>query len=381
MTRKSSSKANIDGTAKTPKENCKEPPVERFRSLEELNREFIPRRLADCGPSTCGFRTLRELTQNFQHQRETDKEARKVQQPPPKEVEQTSPIGASTGILKKIFEGRGFGFIAPDRDHGDGDVFLHFSDISGGGARGLGVGARVRYDGEPDVASGRLRAKNVSILSSVTNEAPSREQNHEDAPGICPPTSRAYNRDIMLGIFKALVAKPSVLASKRPRLKIFTVAIPSIADAETENIEDPHLDDERLLAKLEARLDQESGADAKNMETFGASPGAGWSYEEALAANEKLQCAHECEESTVGGTSERSSDASSLTRSHANSEDSDASEDVRMLHADAEAQDADDTWSLEFAMFQSKLLESNRHAWEVEQCQTLKETTLVQAFQ
>jgi len=53
-----------------------------------------------------------------------------------------------------------------------------------------------------------------------------------------------------------------------------------------EDQEDPCLDDERILASLEARLDKESGADALNIQTFGTS--AGWSFEEAVEANNKL---------------------------------------------------------------------------------------------
>jgi len=56
------------------------------------------------------------------------------------------------------------------------------------------------------------------------------------------------------------------------------------------HFEDPQLDDERLLAKMEARLDQEDGADMKNKETFGDNFGK-WSYEEALSANEWLNSA------------------------------------------------------------------------------------------
>merc|ERR1719265_3120289 len=103
MTRKS--KANKE-------KRSKEPEVERFRSLEELNDEF--RKLKGGG-----FRSLTELTKDFQEQAQPAQEARKASQAVAKEVEQT-PNTYGTGMLKKIFEGRGFGFIAPDQDLGAG---------------------------------------------------------------------------------------------------------------------------------------------------------------------------------------------------------------------------------------------------------------------
>jgi hypothetical protein len=50
---------------------------------------------------------------------------------------------------------------------------------------------------------------------------------------------------------------------------------------------DPCLDDEVLIAALEGRLSRESGADACNSETFGDCAG-GWSFEDALKANQEL---------------------------------------------------------------------------------------------
>jgi hypothetical protein len=47
--------------------------------------------------------------------------------------------------------------------------------------------------------------------------------------------------------------------------------------------------DEFLLGELEAREDRERGADLLNTETFGEHAGAGWSFEENLAANQRLQ--------------------------------------------------------------------------------------------
>merc|ERR1719162_1484666 len=128
--------------------------------MDELNEEFDKRRSA-------GFKSLSELTKNFKQQ--PGPEAKEPKKPADRE-EDTKDIAEKlsgnqgTGVLKKIFEGRGFGFVAPDQDNVCGDIFLHFSDIASGGARSLGVGTKVRYTIEPDVASGRLRAKHVSII-------------------------------------------------------------------------------------------------------------------------------------------------------------------------------------------------------------------------
>jgi hypothetical protein len=53
------------------------------------------------------------------------------------------------------------------------------------------------------------------------------------------------------------------------------------------HVEDPHLDDMKLLVRMEERLARECGADAKNEETFGGDLEP-WSFEEAVAANDKL---------------------------------------------------------------------------------------------
>jgi hypothetical protein len=50
---------------------------------------------------------------------------------------------------------------------------------------------------------------------------------------------------------------------------------------------DPRLDDVSLLIQMEERLSRESGADSMNEETFGDCSEA-WTFEKALAANEKL---------------------------------------------------------------------------------------------
>ena len=53
-------------------------------------------------------------------------------------------------------------------------------------------------------------------------------------------------------------------------------------------------DDERCLQALEARLDRENGADAANEQTFGQEDAeTAWSFEDALAANDRLAASNE----------------------------------------------------------------------------------------
>jgi CspA family cold shock protein len=50
----------------------------------------------------------------------------------------------ATGTVKWFNESKGFGFITPDS--GDGDVFAHFSAISGDGFKTLKDGQKVTFD-------------------------------------------------------------------------------------------------------------------------------------------------------------------------------------------------------------------------------------------
>merc|ERR1712151_761870 len=68
------------------------------------------------------------------------------------------------GSLKKLFWGRGFGFIVPDGSHEE--VFFHFSDFTNGNPEEISVGMRLRYEGEVDGQSGKTRARNVEIASN-----------------------------------------------------------------------------------------------------------------------------------------------------------------------------------------------------------------------
>ena len=55
---------------------------------------------------------------------------------------------------------KGFGFIKPDNDSGDGDLFCHFSAITDG--RCLKEGTKVEFTRSFDEKRGKYRAENVT---------------------------------------------------------------------------------------------------------------------------------------------------------------------------------------------------------------------------
>jgi hypothetical protein len=89
---------------------------------------------------------------------------------------------------------------------------------------------------------------------------------------------RRYGRDLLLAIGHCIATTPRTAKSTGGlRVK----AIQSLKA-------NPQLDDETLLAALEARLSRESGADANNFETFGIECTKGWTFSQALEANAEL---------------------------------------------------------------------------------------------
>ena len=50
----------------------------------------------------------------------------------------------ATGTVKWFSDAKGFGFIAPDE--GDKDLFIHHSNIVGGGYKSLAEGAKVVFE-------------------------------------------------------------------------------------------------------------------------------------------------------------------------------------------------------------------------------------------
>ncbi len=67
-----------------------------------------------------------------------------------------------TGTVKWFNDEKGYGFIG--REDGQGDVFVHFSAIQGGGHRTLKQGDQVEFDVGKSPRDGRDQAANVRLL-------------------------------------------------------------------------------------------------------------------------------------------------------------------------------------------------------------------------
>ena len=65
------------------------------------------------------------------------------------------------GTIKKLVSDRGFGFILPDGEQGNNDLFFHRSDVQGAGYDALREGDRVSFDIGTDQRRGTPKADNV----------------------------------------------------------------------------------------------------------------------------------------------------------------------------------------------------------------------------
>ncbi len=65
---------------------------------------------------------------------------------------------SSTGVIKKFFEDKGFGFVTPDE--GGDDVFVHVKDNPD--LEGCQQGDAVSYDAEWDDRKGKYKGVNLS---------------------------------------------------------------------------------------------------------------------------------------------------------------------------------------------------------------------------
>ena len=92
-----------------------------------------------------------------------------------------------TGVVKWFDEGKGFGFIAPER--GGKDLFAHFKEIRGDGFRSLSEGQRVEFE----VTQGQKgpQASNSTRWPSVRLRKPSPRISLKCAKRSLPPRSGA----------------------------------------------------------------------------------------------------------------------------------------------------------------------------------------------
>ncbi|CAE7333331.1 unnamed protein product [Symbiodinium pilosum] len=220
----------------------------------------------------------------------------------------------------------GFGFVARDDGgrgarHGRGDVFLHFSDLEPGvGSSELAVGARVKFYWEEPADAQRGpggRARRVSLAEpegtpamsmnsafgahavEVTSTTPlsrltgmsnwSSAASLQATPAPRPRhTGRVYRRESLLAV-EGKMRSAGHLRDPRPMGVPRLLPMPKWYWDNEGCVSEDETDDEARLRALEARLDRENGADAKNVETFGEAWAVeAWSFEDALAANQRI---------------------------------------------------------------------------------------------
>jgi cold shock protein len=66
----------------------------------------------------------------------------------------------ATGTVKWFSASKGFGFIAPE--DGGADLFIHFSNIAGGGYRNLEEGQKVEFEAQQGKKG--MEATNVTVI-------------------------------------------------------------------------------------------------------------------------------------------------------------------------------------------------------------------------
>lgn len=275
-----------------------------FRSLKELNRDFQQRQTC----VTHDFRSLEELTQDFQRrQLVANQHFRSLNQ------------------LKCDFQQR---HVIANRD------FRSLAQLSQEFQKRQAANVdacRAVLDSESS-CSQNVMVNSVHVLFGPAGTVQSIQVHIHQ-----PPASRCckaelnpaacYSRAELLSVFGALRAAGG-RAPPVPRPVIRTVHMPCTTTKARKNTcvnvyKASCLDDEKLVATMEARLSWESGADAKNVETFGESEG-GWSFDDFVAANAKLLLCHP----PVKGNLDNSTAASDGTSSERGSLEGDCSEPV-----------------------------------------------------
>lgn len=161
----------------------------------------------------------------------------------------------------------------------------------------------------------RRQAIRLRVLDELAQDS---KQRHGESHGTMTqalPELPMYERTQLLAVLKSMGKARA--ERKLGALGISTLRLPSLAAGAAQParscpyIEDPRLDDESIVADIEARLSRESGADAKNAETFGGECGPGWTFEEAVQANRAFKELEGCVSTVASGSepSERASES------------------------------------------------------------------------
>lgn len=132
-----------------------------------------------------------------------------------------------------------------------------------------------------------FRQRRTESLEVRQHQAPPNDHGTlKPSPHAAVPTR--YGRDALLALRHASQLLPvgGQVAALGLRCVAVKLAPPRLPRA-AKHFQDPALDDERLLVRLEEREAREAGADAMNEETFGADA-TGWSFEAAVEANARL---------------------------------------------------------------------------------------------
>lgn len=155
-------KCEMDATEKT----C-------FRSMADLNQQYQQRQSAHSNllaEHAQTFRSLSELKKAFQQKQSAYSCLLAKHSESCALAEQGT--GPTNGIITKVFQDQGYGFIAPH--DGSKDVFLHFRDLVDGCSQDLLVGTELRFDLFIDEFAKR-KAKNATLTklqavhSSITS--------------------------------------------------------------------------------------------------------------------------------------------------------------------------------------------------------------------
>jgi hypothetical protein len=131
--------------------------------------------------------------------------------------------------------------------------------------------------------------KNVEEHSPQKELMPSSQEQNSNANALqAEPEFPVYDRYTLLALGKCMASLGDHSCQQPSLMGLITMKHHSDIKTRSLSEENPLLDDEKLITALEVRLSQESGADLCNSETFGDSS-RGWTFEEALEANRRIQ--------------------------------------------------------------------------------------------